>query len=128
MAIDFENQQLKIENSDLKKTNLSLSAISHETKNTSSIGTMTEQHGLPMITLPIIEKKKDPKFDLGEESNRVATNPALRQKICRLRLKISRISQAITRSIQASNSSHFETRASNHERQTPPRFIDVKIS
>ena len=90
MAIDFENQQLKLENSELKKSNLSLSALSYESKNTSTktTGTMTEQHGMPMITLPIIEKKKDQKFDLGEDTNRVSTNPALRQKLCRLQLPI----------------------------------------
>lgn len=89
MASDFENQNLKKEISELKKSNMSLSNISiNSKKSLKTAATMTDQHGLPMITIPINEKKKEVKFNLGDESNRISTKDSLRQKLSKIRLEI----------------------------------------
>lgn len=85
MASDFENQNLRSENLELKKKNLSLSNISvASVKLSKSVSTMTEQPSAKMITIPIAEKKKEFKFDLGDGLQKQTTNQALKQKISRL--------------------------------------------
>ena len=68
LASDFENQNLKKENVDLQRSILGLSMTSERPQ--SSVSTMTEFHSHDMINLPLPEKKKQVKFNLGEEGLR----------------------------------------------------------
>lgn len=102
LANDFENHNLKREISDLKKSNLSLSNISMSSTKTATKNesTMTESqphpqpqqnpyqhpqphqqplqptqpHHITKITIPIIEKKKEVMFNLGEPSHRLSSS------------------------------------------------------
>ena len=76
LANDFENQNLKREISDLKKSNLSLSNASFtSTKAIKNESTIIEQHHhIAMLTIPMPEKKKEVMFNLGDQGNRLGSS------------------------------------------------------
>lgn len=94
----------------LKKKLLELSEITAASRvEKHSVGTFTEHHEVARIIIPISEKKKEVKFDLGDlgdASNKFAGNQNLRDKLCRLSCNISKCCQ--TGSRQESSGEHTE--------------------
>lgn len=65
MACDFENQTLRVQVESLRKSQLSTSIVSvYEGKDNRSLGMQTEQRN-NMISIPVADKKREVKFDLG---------------------------------------------------------------
>ena len=65
MACDFENQSLRVEVESLRKSQLSASSLSvYECKDKRSLGMQTDQRN-NMISIPVADKKREVKFDLG---------------------------------------------------------------